>query len=107
MTTTNSHVAEEEMQPPCQFCQCTPCVLTQGLYDSLTDFEDSIRDGDHDGTLTNKMVRFQLYRHATMWLHGYLGKSKRIEIPQCVRTEILDLAPESDGNYVGFWAADD
>jgi hypothetical protein len=98
---------DDKMQPPCKFCQNTPCLLEQGLYDSITEFEETLQDGNHDGTLTNKMIRFQLYRHATAWMHGFLGKSRRIEIPQCVRTEILDLAPESDGNYVGFRPATD
>jgi hypothetical protein len=35
-------------------------------------------------------------------MHGYLSKRRRLEIPQCVRTEILDIAPESNGDYVGF-----
>ena len=88
--------------PPCELCQNVPCILQQGLYDSIVEFEESIRDGDHDGTLTNKEVRFRLYRHATAWIHGFLGKGKRVELPQCVRTEIQDLAPESDHQYVGF-----
>jgi hypothetical protein len=90
----------------CVFCQSTPCLLTQGLYDSLTEAEEYIRDCDHECKLTNKEVRFQLYRHATTWMHGYLGKSRRIEIPQCVRTEILDMAPEPNGQYVGFLPAE-
>lgn len=97
---------EEEEAPadmkPCPYCGDTPCFLDQGLYESLTEFESTLRDADHDEQLANKQVRFQLYRHATNWMHGYLGKGKRIELPQCVRSEILDLAPESNGSYVGF-----
>jgi hypothetical protein len=92
----------------CDLCQNVPCLLRQGLYDLITEYEDQIRQTDSDETLTNKEVRFKLYRHATTWMHGYLGKRRRIEIPQCIRTEILDLAPESSGSYAGFKdAADD
>jgi hypothetical protein len=94
--------SDDVEETPCPLCQSVPCLLRQGLYDSIVEFEESIRDGDHEGTITNKEVRFRLYRHATMWIHGFLGKGKRIELPQCVRTEILDLAPESDRVYVGF-----
>ena len=96
----NSTTPEEEVG--CPLCYSTPCLLRQGLYDSITEYEDEIRQSDADETLTNKQMRFKLYRHATTWMHGFLGKRRRIEIPQCVRTEILDLAPESNGAYVGF-----
>jgi hypothetical protein len=39
----------------------------------MTEFEESLRDSDHDGKLLNKEVRFQLYRHVTAWMHGFLG----------------------------------
>jgi hypothetical protein len=90
----------------CVHCDEVPCLLDQGLYVSITEFESGLRDADHDEQLSNKQVRYQLYRHATTWIHGYLGRGKRIELPQCVRTEILDLAPESDRSYVGFTNGD-
>jgi hypothetical protein len=91
----------------CDLCQNVPCLLRQGLYDSIMEYKDQIRQTDSDETLTNKEVWFKLYRHTTTWMHGYLGQRRRIEIPQCVQTEILDLAPESSGSYVGFKDADD
>jgi hypothetical protein len=92
----------------CDLCQNVPCLLRQGLYDSITEYEDQSRQTDSDETLTNKEVWFKLYWHAITWMHGYLGKQRQIEIPQCVRTEILDLAPESSGSYISFKdAADD
>jgi hypothetical protein len=94
--------SDDVEETTCPLCQSVPCLLRQGLYDSIVEFEESICDGDHEGTITNKEVRFRLYRHATMWIHGLLGKGKRIELPQCVRTEIIDLAPESDRVYIGF-----
>jgi hypothetical protein len=47
-------------------------------------------------------VRFKLYRHATSMIHGNPGKGVRIELPKCVRGEILDLIPAPDGKYTGF-----
>jgi len=38
----------------------------------------------------------------TGWIHGFLGKGVRIEIPDCVRDEIIALTPEDDHVYVGF-----
>ena len=101
----NNNAADEG--PPCPLCQNVPCLLEQGLYDCLVLFEEQFRFSDFDGTLTNKCMRYNLYRQATAWMHGHLGKGRRIEIPQCVRTEILDMAPESSGEYVGFREAAD
>lgn len=85
----------------CNLCSNCPCLLDQGLYEELVMAYDLGLDPDFP-FLTSKEQRFRLYRHATSWIHGYLGKGNRIELPQCVRTEIRDLAPESTGNYVGF-----
>jgi hypothetical protein len=106
----NNNAAENnpaDEGPPCRFCQSIPCLLEQGLYDFMVLFESQFRESDFDGTLTNKCMRYNLYRQATAWIHGHLGKGRRIEIPQCVRTEILDMAPESNGEYVGFREAAD
>jgi hypothetical protein len=101
-TTKEATEPRKEDQGPCPFCQNVPCLLEQGLYDSIAEYGESLHDNESDNSLTNKQIRFQLYRHATTWMHGYLGKRRRLEIPQCVRTEILDIAPESNGDYVGF-----
>ena len=95
--------------PPCPFCQNAPCLLEQGLYDYLALFEEQFVNHNtcEPGELTNKVVRYNLYRQASHWIHGHLGKGVRKEFPQCVRTEILDMAPEKDGLYVGFREAAD
>jgi hypothetical protein len=86
-------------QHPCKFCDAFPCVLDQGLYTSLNmEYDDRLRDT----CLTNGQIRFYLYRHASSWIHGYLGKGIRRELPQCVRDLIRSLSPDPDGNYVGF-----
>jgi hypothetical protein len=90
----------------CAHCFNSPCLLSQGLYESIVRYyEDTLCNGSEGGddVLTSKQIRFRLYRHATSWIHGYLGRGKRIELPVCVRGEIMDLAPADPGTqYVGF-----
>jgi hypothetical protein len=76
-----SEPSEDVDEQPCPLCQNVPCLLQQGLYDSMTDFEASLRDGDHDGSLTNKQVRFQLYRNAVC---GILGSGEQTRTESCI-----------------------
>jgi hypothetical protein len=85
----------------CNLCCNSPCLLEEGLYEELALAYELGLDPDFT-FLTNKEIRFRLYRHATSWIHGYLGKDNRIELPQCVTKEIRHLAPESSGLYIGF-----
>ena len=94
---------DDPVDPPvtgCPYCLFEPCILDTGLYQVIVDYERDLRD--NDSSMTNKQVRFYLYRHVTHWMHGYLGWGIRIKIPTCVRGEILDLAPEPSHDYVGF-----
>ena len=61
-------------------------------------------DDSIPGVLSNKQIRFILYRFATnWWICGFLvGKGKQKQLPICVRGEILDFAPKVDHVYVGF-----
>jgi hypothetical protein len=86
----------------CPYCEQDPCCLQDGLYDALTAYEEFIREADTEEKLTNKEVRFQLYREAIRHIHGHMGKGRRVKLLLCVETEIRDLAPEGDRNYVGF-----
>lgn len=89
----------------CPYCFNCPCLLEQGLYRSIVDLYEETQEDDNNN-LTSKEIRFRLYRHATSWIHGFLGKGRRIELPLCVRGEIVDLAPAERGEtYVGFKAA--
>ena len=56
----------------------------------------------HWKKLLNKQIRHALYRESTAFIHGYLGKGNRIELPQCVRGDIIDMCPDPDGEYTGF-----
>ena len=91
-----------EVPPPCSHCQHSPCLLFQGLYLEMVERYESLVDSDVSTEFNNKQIRFILYRFATNWIHGFLGKGKRIKLPVCVRGEILDLAPQADHVYVGF-----
>jgi len=96
--------AEAAGTVPCPYCVQTPCCLDQGLYESIVAKYDTMHEDNESPTApTNKKIRFELYRHATSWMHGYLGKGVRIELPQCVTGEIMELAPAEPGTaYVGF-----
>lgn len=56
--------------------------------------------------MTNKQYRYHAYRNYIDFIHGYLGKACRKVIPACVVTHIRRRWPDSDGNYVGYKAAD-
>lgn len=100
---------EEAPEPiPCEFCQEAPCVLRLGLYDILCNYyKHWLEEGHNAGILTNKEVRFALYRQSVFFIHGHLRAKERIELPQCVVTDIRDLAMAEDGEeYVGFKPAE-
>ena len=61
-----------------------------------------VHDSNGDTNMTNQEICFSLYRLATSWIHGFLGRGVQIQLPVCVRGEILDLAPEMDHFYTGF-----
>lgn len=87
----------------CPHCFNVPCLLYQGLYRSIVDYYEENLSDESGNAFTSKEIRFRLYRHATAWIHGFLGKGTRIELPLCVKTEIVDLAPADPGTtYVGF-----
>ena len=69
---------------------------------SMLEHEEGLHDSNGDTNMTNKEIRFSLYRLATSWIHGFLGRGVQIQLPVCVRGEILDLAPEMDHVYTGF-----
>jgi hypothetical protein len=85
----------------CELCRSSPCLLEQGLYEELSLANELGLDPDFP-FLSNKEIRFRLYKYATNWIHGYLGKDNRVELPQCITQEIRHLAPDSVGFYVGF-----
>ena len=66
--------AEEAPEPTtCEFCQEAPCVLQQGLYDKLCHYYTHwLEEGHTGGIITNKEVRFALYRQSIFFTHGHL-----------------------------------
>jgi hypothetical protein len=90
----------DPLVPHCRYCGFEPCRLDTGLYQVIVDYEANLHYSNV--SLTNKKVRYHLYRHVTNWIHGYLGKGTCIEIPTCVRGEILNLAPDLNHKYVSF-----
>jgi hypothetical protein len=91
----------------CNLCQNVPCLLKQGLYDSLSELQESFDLASQYDYLSNKEIRYRLYRHASFWIEGPLGKGRRKELPPCVVAEIHDFAPEDNvDHYVGFKEVD-
>ena len=86
----------------CRYCQQVPCLMEQGLYEKLMEEAEYIQACDVSNAVTNREMRFKLYRHATRWIHGHLGKGVRKELPVCVRGEIMDFAHDHFGKYTGF-----
>ena len=91
-----------EGQRPCPYCQEVPCWREQGLSEVLADVMEVI-DENPDNQMTAKEIRYTLYRHAIAYMYSHLGKGNRRQIPQCILTDIHDIAPERDPkDYVGF-----
>ncbi|KAL5005897.1 hypothetical protein ScPMuIL_017055 [Solemya velum] len=58
--------------------------------------------------LTDEFFRLVAYRQFTLWIHGRLGKKKRIPIPACVTARIRDDFPNIEpgkDDYTGFMDA--
>jgi hypothetical protein len=98
---------EDDEVNECKHCLQTPCYLDQKdesldtqkeLFDYLMDRGESMMDSG----LKNNEIRYELYRIASCFCHGYLGKGNRQELPVCVIGEIKDAFPAQGGNYTGF-----
>ena len=99
-----AHVVGEDVIyfSTCDYCEVAPCLMEQGLYEVLEKEHDYVHECDTEQALTNKEVRFKLYRTAMHWIHSYLGHGNRQELPLCVQGEIMDLAHEAGGKYTGY-----
>lgn len=86
----------------CSWCNVEPCLLDHGLYEAIETEYEYLKECDTENVLTHKEIRFKLYRTATRWIHGHLGRGNRRELPGCVVSEIKDLAHETGGLYTGF-----
>ena len=103
--------AEEGESPlltqKCDLCGETPCFLNQVVEGSggKTMHEVFIGDkGDEmmEQGVPNHEICHALYCDATTFIHGYLGKGNRKQLPACVQGEIRDSFPSKDGLYTGF-----
>ena len=91
----------------CVYCGETPCFLDQtGDDTSGKTMKEFLFGGKGDELynqgILNREIRFVLYRDATTFISGYLGKGNRKELPDCVVREIRGSYPAEGGNYVGF-----
>jgi hypothetical protein len=87
---------------PCIYCNSSPCVLDQGLYNLLSEGGLLQDDGQDDIKYIRKQIRHDMYRKASQFIYGPLGKGNRKQLPHCVVSEIHDFAPEdAKENFVG------
>ena len=92
---------QPEEEPQCIYCERSPCILEQGLYDLLV--EGGLLLEDDDVQALKKQIRFDMYRKAARFMWGPLKKGDRRKLPHCVLQEIHDFAPEDDvKKYTGF-----
>ena len=97
----DNNVNESDKKEACRFCGEQPCVIDaneSAIYEGFLGLLEYFGDADN---LLPEEIRFRLYRYASSFLHGTLGSGNRKKLPQCVMTEIRDLAPSKTG-YVGF-----
>ena len=78
----------------CVYCNSSPCILDQGLYDLLSEGGLLHDDGQDDMKYIQKQIRYDMYRKASQFIYGPLGKGNRKQLPQCLVSEIHDFAPK-------------
>ena len=88
---------EEREMDTCQYCGQNPCFVIE-IYELLVKTGEELEEEE----LTNKQIRFNLYRIASNTYHGRLGAGNRKRLPICVTTDIHDLYLDGKGQYTGF-----
>jgi hypothetical protein len=86
----------ENDDKPCEDCECSPCILDQGLYDLLSEGGLLRDDINYDIHSMRKQIRYDMYRKARNFIDDCLGKGNRKKLPACVAREIHDYAPDND-----------
>lgn len=77
------------------------------------DLEHSVAVGVYSFTrqsrrINDQKLRYAAYRRYTVWIHGYLGRFNRKQIPQCATKAIKRAFPEEHPDrYTGFQEAAD
>ena len=94
-----------EDQPPsmCSKCGNSPC-LTCLMGDDLINQGHRYKSSND---VSNRQVRFRLYRIFTREMHGVLGTNNRIPRPECTERLTKETFPNEDGStFVGHRSAD-
>jgi hypothetical protein len=50
----------------------------------------------------NNKLRKRAYREATLLIHQYLGRGRRMKLPDCIVEAIRQEFPDEEKNYMGF-----
>lgn len=88
-----------------------PCVTQHPSFYHLILYERELNNVAHhyqmDGVDAryvprHEKLRYTGYRAYTAWVHGFLGRRNRIEIPHCVQKAIRRRFPDPQQEYTGF-----
>ena len=83
----------------CRECGVQPCVLKQGLYESIEIEFNYLRKRDTERMLTNKDLQLKLCRKAMRWMKHYLGYGNNNDLLYCVRYKISAFAYGEIGDW--------
>ena len=81
----------------CERCENEDECFAVGAIRSAKDWADN-----EDSKATNNMMRKRAYREATLLIHQYLGRGKRIKLPKCIVDAVRKEFPDKENNYMGF-----
>ena len=91
----------------CIHCLSDPCLWH--LYCRQISEECQMLENNQTESIVDeeaaRRYRFHAYKTFVRIHHGYLGRSRRVKIPQCVLLGIHDLWPDVDNNYTGHRAS--
>ena len=94
------HFTGETVHP--DFC-CPKCRKDPCRYKDNRVMMDRTGQGFAEEGLTNRQVRYRLYRAMARVFGGEPVSGKRVELPACVESYIKSCYPNEDGEeYVGF-----
>ena len=99
-------------EAPCPDCNKYPCVLDDIDPDlsqdqTLNQYFFTLGNERTEQSVSNKEIRYEMYRIASRVLEGMVGKGNRRKLPDCVTSAIKDAYPEASGKYVGFKTSDE
>ena len=88
---------EGESVDPCKYCSKFPCIVDDEFKNKVAERRSLLPPSK-----SAKQARFFLYKFASRYIKGWLGRGNRVRLPSCVVQLIQSQFPSDDGLYVGF-----